>query len=81
MLFIKVSSSDKYWQGENRATKQTGPELLEAWLALTSINYHLNVCHNQWLCADQTETSTSPPPGKPRAFDYFLCPGTREFDG
>ena len=21
-----------------------------------------------------------PPPGKPRAFDYFLCPGSGEFD-
>ena len=33
-------------------------------------------------CADQFETSTSPPPppGKPRAFECFLCPGRREFD-
>ena len=22
-----------------------------------------------------------PTPGKPRAFDYFLCPGSGEFDG
>ena len=34
----------------------------------------------QTLCADQIETSTSPPPGKPRAFDYVLCPGSGEFD-
>ena len=36
------------------------------------------------LCADQIETSTCPPtpfPGKPRAFDYFLCPRNGEFDG
>ena len=26
------------------------------------------------------ETSTSPPKGKPRAFDYLLCPGSGEFD-
>ena len=32
------------------------------------------------LCTDQIETSTSLPPGKPRAFDYFLCPGSGEFD-
>ena len=31
------------------------------------------------LCTDQIENSTSPP-GKPRAFDYFLCPGSGEFD-
>ena len=28
-----------------------------------------------YLCADQIETSTPPRPGKPRAFDHFLCPG------
>ena len=34
------------------------------------------------LCADQIETSTSPPPpGKPRAFDYFLCPGEGNLTG
>ena len=33
------------------------------------------------LCADQIETSTSPPPqGKPRAFDYLLRPRSGEFD-
>jgi len=33
-----------------------------------------------YLCADQKETSTFPTPtGKPRAFDDFLCPGSREF--
>ena len=34
------------------------------------------------LCADQIETSTPPhpPPGKPRRFDHFLCPGSGEFD-
>ena len=33
------------------------------------------------LCADQIETSTSPaPPGKPRTFDHFLCPGSGQFD-
>ena len=31
------------------------------------------------LCADQIETSTTPP-GKPRAFDYLLCPGSGKFD-
>ena len=33
------------------------------------------------LCADQIATSTSPPPGKPRAFDYFLCPGVGNLTG
>ena len=39
-------------------------------------------CHsNERLCADQIETSTSPPPqGKPRAFDHVLCPRGGEFD-
>ena len=39
------------------------------------------------ICADQIETSTPPPPpfplpfpGKPRTFDYLLCPGSGEFD-
>ena len=33
-----------------------------------------------WLCADQFETSTSPPPrGIPRAFDCASCPGKGEF--
>ena len=31
------------------------------------------------LCADQFETSTSPP-SIPQAFERFLCPGSREFD-
>ena len=25
-------------------------------------------------------TPPPPPPGKPRPFEYFLCPGSREFD-
>ena len=33
-------------------------------------NVYLSILLNQWLCADQTETSTSPPPGKPRVFGY-----------
>ena len=35
-------------------------------------------CFEVKLCADQIETSTSPP--SPRAFDYLLCPGSEEFD-
>ena len=31
------------------------------------------------LCADQIKTSTSRP-GKARAFNYLLCPGSGEFD-
>ena len=32
------------------------------------------------LCADEIELQHSPFPGKPRAFDYLLCPGSGEFD-
>ena len=34
------------------------------------------------ICAtfSQIEASTSPPPGIPRTFDAFSCPGGREFD-
>ena len=34
----------------------------------------------EWLCADQFETSTFPPPGKPRACDCASCPGRGEFE-
>ena len=37
--------------------------------------------HNVYrLCADQFETSTSPPLGIPRAFDCASFPGRREFE-
>ena len=32
------------------------------------------------LCTDQFETSTSPPPGIPREYDFKSSPGSREFD-
>ena len=42
---------------------------------------NLSTFYLRILFSDQFETSTSPtPPGKPRAFECFLCPGSREFD-
>ena len=44
---------------------------------LTTRNLNIPRCA---LYTNQIEASTSPPPGIPRAFDAFSCPGGREFD-
>ena len=41
---------------------------------------HLNVTHYQTLCTDQFKALTSPPLGKPWAFDHHSCPRSGEFD-
>ena len=57
----------------NWANKPTGSWLLN-WFVIYPGKIKMK------LCADQFETSTSPPPGKPRAIDCASCPGRGEFE-
>ena len=58
----------------------TFEENTETWKHYTERPGHYFDANIMVLCSSQIEASTSPPPGIPRAFDDFSCPGGREFD-
>ena len=48
---------------------------------LASLSTRLFCQHGHQIAEERLGRHPAPSPGRPRAFDYFLCPGRGEFDG
>ena len=79
MLFIKVSSSDKYYSKEKIGQLNKLARDARSLVSANQYYVYLSILLNQWLCADQTETSTSSPPLA--NFGYLTTPGAYQVIG